>query len=345
MKNPIKNIVTIGDGIAAWCLHDVLCKNKSLKITNISENNFFKPCSFNSTSINCLRGTEAGVSELGDKIIKSHKLFEEFYEQERPDGVYKGVEYQLWRDKDNEKWLRRYKNFSSSLENPFLQKLITAKFNYVENEAYFIHPEKLKAWFLKRQNNITYKNAFVSKIIKQDSGYDLFSGDQHLGHFDKVILCTNQATHYLAMGISKKFDYFLAHSKPVAGTYLETDLSNLDVSIDKNFNLAVGKHHFIYRKDSKRLQIGSTLDNKSEVALPNIKDVELIYRSLNKVLNFDLPEIEKFNFKTGIRHKGYERNPFWGKISEDEEIFSICALYKNAFTFAFMAAKELETQI
>ena len=162
MRDSIKNVLTIGDGIAAWCLHEELIKNSSLKITNISSSNLFKPCSLNSTSLNCLRGTTRGVSKLGDQIIDSYDLFEDFYKKDKPDGVYKGHEYQLWKDDKNGKWKRRYPTSFNSIENDFLRELTSSKYNYVKNEAYFINPNLLKVWYRKRHDSIRFISGFES---------------------------------------------------------------------------------------------------------------------------------------------------------------------------------------
>jgi hypothetical protein len=340
MSSSIKNIVTIGDGIAAWCLHEELLKLPNVKITNISSSDLFKPCSLNTTSLNCLRGTRRGLTELGDKVIDSYEVFEEFFNTHKPAGVFKGIEYQLWREDQHDKWMRRYPEFFKTEDNTFLQDKLISKFNYQQNEAYFIDPKTLKDWYRKRHSKVECLNGFVTSInYVEGGGYTVESNLNFNDVFDKVILCTNHATHLLARGLSEEFDYYLTHSKPVAGTYLEMPLP--EGQYTDNLNIAIGAHHFIVRADSKRLQIGSTSDNKMDIDLPNNKDILNLYNSLQKCFTFELPPFEDFKKHTGIRHKGFERKPYWGRVTPNEEIYSVCGLYKNAFSFAYLAAKEL----
>jgi hypothetical protein len=343
MSSSIKNIVTIGDGIAAWCLHDELLKLPNVKITNISSSDLFNPCSLSTTSLNCLRGTRRGLTDLGDKVIDSYEVFEEFYKTENPSGVYEGIEYQLWREDQHEKWMRRYSDYLRTEDNPFLQDKLISKFNYQKNDAYFIEPIKLKQWFRSRHSEVNYVSGFVTSINKVNEQYTLTSSLGSNEKFDKVVLCTNHATHLLGRGYSEKFDYYLSHCKPVAGTYLEIPLP--ESFVGSNYNIAIGSHHFIVRSDSKRLQVGSTSDNKVDIDLPNNKDILNLYNNLQRCFTFELPDFDSFKKYVGIRHKGFERNPFWGKISGNESIYSVCGLYKNAFSFSFLAAKELSAII
>lgn len=338
-QSTLKNIVTIGDGIAAWCLHEELLKLPNVHITNISSSTLFSPCSLSSTSLNCLRGTRRGLTSLGDLIVDSYELFEQFNTKFEPSGVYKGVEYQLWRQEQHEKWMRRYSNFSKTQDNPFLQDKLISKFNYQENLAYFIDPNSLKSWYWNRHQQISKISAFVSNIQKVKDKF-LITADKDIAlEFDSVILCTNQATHLLGRGFSEQFDYYLSHSKPVAGTYLEKKINSNEFT--GNYNIAIGKQHLIVRSDSGRLQVGSTVDNNMSIDIPNKKDILNLYNNLQRCLSFELPSFDEFEMKVGIRHKGFERKPFWGKISNSDNIYSICGLYKNAFSFSYKAAQDI----
>ncbi len=333
MGNTIKNILTIGDGIAAWCLHEQLLKQDGIKITNISGDDFFTPCTFKTTSTNCLRGTIKGVSPLGDLIVDSYYAFEDFYNQHLPEGVVKTVEYQCWNE--GEKWQRRYPEYLKTNEHAFLKTLVKEMPECVENLAYLIEPAKLKTWYRKRHQAIDFKNALVKEV--RASKEVLYNDQVEL--FDEIYFCTSYASALLAKGFNEKYDYILDHSKPVAGSYLQMSLDGVNFTFDHDFSLALDKYHFIYRKSENILQIGSSTDNKSSVQLANEKKLQEIYQFVAEHLQIELPALDSFTRHTGIRHKGYKRLPFWGEISDG--IYAISGLYKNAFSFAYLAAQEL----
>ena len=140
-----KKIVIIGNGIAAWALLNKLAKRDDLSLINISADHFFPPCSYASTAINCLRGTRANVSELGDKILKAMEEFEQFYQKHHAAGIEQGHEYQILEEKTRPKWQRRYPEFFNIQENEFLNNIVVKKSLYYKSKAYFINPEKLSA--------------------------------------------------------------------------------------------------------------------------------------------------------------------------------------------------------
>jgi hypothetical protein len=162
--NSTKNILIVGDGIAAWCLQFELLRQENVQITNISAPEHFPDCSTRSTSINCLRGTTKGVSPLGDLILSSFEEFENFYFKEKPSGIYQAIEYQLWND--HKKWERRYPEYLETKFETFLEKHVNNMSYYHPNEAYFIDPIKLRNWFQENSKNTIYKKELVKKITK-----------------------------------------------------------------------------------------------------------------------------------------------------------------------------------
>ncbi|MAX66298.1 MAG: hypothetical protein CME66_05120 [Halobacteriovoraceae bacterium] len=329
--------MTIGDGIASWCLHEELSKNPMLEVTNIAKNDLFIPCSLNTTSINCLRGVEKGVSPLGDRIVDSFKTFEHFFDQQNPQGVYQGCEYQMWKEDNLQKWQKRYSGYNKINDNPFLSSLVKDYKFYFSNNAYFIDPLKLKQWFRSRHENlIHFKEGIVLKV--DNSNFVKTScGDFQ---FDRIIFCTSRHTrHLLSDDVDQNFLYYLDHSKDVAGSYLEINIPEQSFDFKESFNLVFDQFHCIYRKEQSVLQIGSTTLNRCALELAHEKQLLHIYDYIQKSSFIELPLFARFQQKTGIRHKGFKRLPFWGQISANK--FAICGLYKNAFSFAFLAAKEI----
>ncbi len=337
MNNTTKNILIIGDGIAAWALQERFSHIKNLKISNFSCDDFHPGCSYRTTSINCLRGTTKGISKLGDLICNSYDEFLLKHNFSKYDGVYKGSEFQIWGEEDKEKWERRYSQPMQVKSHPFLNNITPSSVYYVENEAYFIDPYKLKNSLLKGVER-TEKKAFVKKI----DGKKVFT-NAGVFEFDYIFVCTNHGTANLLKNKNHEFDYYLDHCKTVAGSYLEMKIEKTDLCFKSDFNLVLNGHHFIYRKSQGVLQIGSTTENNSAILTPRMDLLDQIHKNIATKVNIDIPQLEKFEAFTGIRQKGYKRMPFWGRV--DANTFAICGLYKNGFTFAFLAAKELEMQL
>lgn len=341
-----KTIITIGDGIAAWCLHHKIQNQAEYQIKNISFNSEIPQCSKSTTSLNCLRGTRAGLTELGEKIRESYFLFEEFNEKHAPSGVALGVEHSLWPFENDDKWRRRYKEFGTSKDSEFVTSLIESEQSYTPNPAYFIDPIALESWFKENTVNVDYVNSFVTLIEKSEEKYIVKTSDGKEHIADKVIVCTNHAAMKLAHGFNEKVDYYLDHCKPVAGSYLQIDINDFDFKIEtsESFNIAFESKHFIYRKEAGIVQIGSTSENRSDSLVPQKEKLRAIYDYVNENTTFDLPDFEAFTMHAGIRHKGFERKPKWGSV-DGSGLFMICGLYRNAFTFSFLAAEDISKQV
>jgi len=270
--------------------------------------------------------------------------FEEFYQTQKPQGIIEGFEYQILEQSTHEKWVRRYPKFSSVLEDQFLGPLIKEKTLFYKCPAYFINPNDLKKWLHKGISNIQYKNKVVTKIVKNNEAYQVETLDENI-LADKVILCTNHLTPLLSKDISEEFQFYLNHCKPVSGSYLELNqVSRFGIEFNSTFNLAIEKYHFIYRHDIDQIQIGATSNNRDTCEIPKTQQLQDIYSFIDRYTQFKLPRYEEFTEKSGIRFKGYYRLPFWGKI-DDSNLYTVCGLYKNAFTYAFRAAEDLKLDL
>lgn len=326
----MKSVCVIGDGIMSWVLVDALQRRGFECITVFSADLAFPPCSLSSTAINCLRGTRRGLSDLGDDIVNAYNKFKLFYEKENPEGVFKGIEYQLFNNV--EKWARRYSDFKEVGESELAGIL---NYQYVKgNEAYFIDTKVLKCWFHSRN-----KVSRVRELVHSISAEGDVRTQAKSYRFDHIFVLGNYATKNIAYGFNDEFDYYLDHCKPVAGTYLETDLSKCHFNFKNSFNYAFDNYHFIYRKEEGVLQIGSTSDNRSDSHLANKKDALTIYNHIKKHTDLDIPDLSEFRYLTGVRHKGHKRRAFYGKISE--HISTCCGLYKNGYILSFLYADKM----
>jgi len=334
-----EQILIIGDGISSWVLSYYLAKKIS-QITIVSSDTAYSPCSLHSTSINCLRGTEQGISTLGDLICKSFEAFQKFNLEHSPDGVFEGIEYQIFNDL--KKWETRYPDYQHVENHSLLNSHLNNFQFFYPSEAYFISPKKLKKWFFEQTPNAVREVGEVKKITKLSDSFSVNIDDSER-IFDKVFICSNYQATKLAFGFNETLDYYLSHSKPVLGSYFEIDANEINFSHPHSLNMALDKHHFIYRKEDNIIQIGSTSINNTIDR--SISEIELIkiFKEVSANISFKLPLIEKFSAKTGMRHKGYKRLPFWGEIIPG--MYGMFGLYKNAYTFAFLGAIEILNQL
>lgn len=342
-ENKTKTIVTVGNGIAIWCLHYYL-RNSGLKVINISADDFFTPCSHSSTAINCLRGTTPGNSPLGDTIISSMEEFYTFLRAEKPQGINTGHEYQILEAQTIPKWERRYPDFYNVKDSELLSPLIRDKNLFHKVPAHFIDVVKLEKWLKDKGPEVQAIRDLVLGIENKDQGYIVKTRNDNI-YADQVVLGTGHSTQLLLDDTSEKFRYYIDHSKPVTGGYLELNgAKELGFYFEESFVLAIEKYHFIYRKEENLIQIGSSSRNNDALELPLVDMLKEIYEYIDKYTKFDLPAFSDFEFKTGIRHKGHLRRPFWGSI-DDKGLYAICGLYKNAFSFSFEAASDISSQI
>jgi hypothetical protein len=130
----------------------------------------------------------------------------------------------------------------------------------------------------------------------------------------------------------------------VAGTYLQFPLEEFNLSeftTKESFSLVFDEIHFIVRRHAGDVLIGATTTNNSKNFYPDKEGMLEQYQRLQKHLHkvITLPAIDKGELITGIRHKGQRRTPFWGQVNDN--CYAVWGLYKNAFTLAFTAAREL----
>lgn len=345
MKN-IKDVVIIGDGVAAKILAFTLYKKHNLVSTVISSEEFVPRCSTRSTAINCLRGTQKNVSSLGDVIVDSYNDFVNFYDTYQPQGIEKSFEIQLW-NRDHEKWSKRFKNTNNYDFIPNLKNKLNRSYDGFKSEAFLICPELFFEWLDSHyeKEHLTDYVVDISRetnwLIITQSGKEIITKN--------VILCTSYETELFSKIIrEEKLKQTLERSKPVSGTYLRFDINDFkkdQFNSSQAFSLAFNNIHFIYRPFAQDVLIGSTSINNVKSFLPQRNQINEIYFEIKKLLEnaIDLPPIEKASMVVGVRHKGQKRTPFWGEINEN--CYGVWGLYKNGWSFAFKAALEISKAI
>lgn len=338
-----ENIV-IGNGIMAKQLMFEL-KNHFSDISCISSLDFAPPSSLSTTSLNCLRGTEKGVSSLGDLLFESQQEFINFYKKYKPPGVSKSIEVQTWLEggSSHAKWLRRYGDYESVKNLKFSKSNLSNPLACVEVEAYIIDTDLFFKWYDKQLCEINFVEAFIINISKIDSEYELTSSGGVKYKCKRLFLCTSYMTDQFLSLCDKVDDRVeLSKHKKVYGSYLSHNVDkDLDYGLDfsNSFSLSFNFTRLIYRKESNQLLVSLNDFNKSSF-LNDAQVVKKDYMELVMNLNLTkLPEFNKWKIEQGIRSKGYKRIPFSKEISRN--LFITSGLYKNAFSFSYFFTKNI----
>ncbi len=326
----MKSVLTIGDGVAAWCLNFYLSKRENIQISNYSSDDFAPACSLRSTSINCMRGTQRGMSFLGDLMIDSMIEFEEFFQTYNPDGISKAQEIHFFNGQ--EKYFKRY---SEAVTLEPSHDFPIKNYSHVHEEvAYLIDPLELKNWFLAQTPELNRQTGLVRKIEKAKNGYDVYTNGKK-EFFDEVYVATSFCGKNLVHGFNPEFDIYLEHTKPVCGTYLEIDYDQSFGESECCYDLE--GHHLIVKPSQNIVLLGST-SQEGPITEHNL-DVFQIFDKVKAHYKGNLPEREMWRLKTGVRHKGRKRTPRWQEISPG--LFVVTGLYKNGYSYAFKAARDL----
>lgn len=320
-------IAIIGNGIAAWCVNKYLLnKDSSLEILRFGNDEFIRTCSLRSTSINCMRGTQKGISVLGDLMVDSMHEFVDFYHQHNLKTIEKTFEMQCWNNKES-KFSNRFKSFTEIKSIEEIE--LTNKMFAHQSEAYLIDPLKLYYEF----NLSDVHGNFVREAYKLDQGFKLYADS---GEFvvDKLILCAAGGNELFKDLITKEDALdFIARTKPVKGDYLYLNTPHQI----KPKSIAIENHHLIFRKNE--ILIGSTSFNDNAIQIVNHTDLNAVYEHIAMSVKYPLPSYNSFDAICGIRSKGRKRLPYWDQVAQG--VYMVGGLYKNAFSFAFKAAADL----
>lgn len=325
--NTSMKIAIIGNGIAAWCINKYLLNHsKGLIVHRYGDDDYIRSCSFRTTSINCMRGTKKGISPLGDLMVDSMDEFIDYYNTFNPNGVYKTHEYQLW-DSSNDKMTKRFGKFAVSSEVEGIK--LKREMNIFKSEAYLIDPNK----FYQSLELPDIKGKFVSNLESIDGGFEI-TCDNQKNIYDRAFLCSSNFNK-LFIDHFKNNDAidFVKRTKPVKGDYLFLETSHNYSSM----SIAINNHHLIFRPN--QILIGSTSFNDCDIQSIVTTDLEKVYENVKDSVDIQLPVYSSFQKICGVRSKGRKRTPFWGEVAPN--LYMIGGLYKNGFSFSFLAAKQL----
>ena len=103
----------------------------------------------------------------------------------------------------------------------------------------------------------------------------------------------------------------------------------------------MGHFNIIYRDFSNELLFGGT-SNEGLIFEADLVTLRSKYEQMSRLFKgLGLPSALEAKAHIGIRHKGKKRLAYMDKC--EEGIFVINSLYKNGFTFSFLAAKKVRS--
>lgn len=311
----MKHIVVLGNGITSKLfIYYLLKKSSNFKITQISCDDKFPPCSINSSSFVSLRGTNPGLSPLGEIIYDSYFFAKDFFEVNQPDGVTKGQLKSFSYTGDNhEKFLRRF---------PDAQK---KDHYYVRaEEAYFITPTRFLKWI---DEQTTGHNFINEEVINIEQDFVQTSNNDYA--FDYLFVGTSAYSKIYSDRYPKS--EIILNSNVIRGDFVSFPKDLGDIS----FGLENEHGYLIYRSDVLELLVGATTLKEP---FPN--NFELLKEQFNKMkglIELELPQFETGKIFSGFRHKGKKRLPFWGNLFEKDNIYGVLGTYKNGYSIPFLA--------
>ena len=314
--------IVIGKGVAAYSLLFKMTQSDKFlnkKILNVYDEAAFPACSHRTTSIISTGAHKKGLSKLGDILVDSEQAFLAFMNN-NPQGVYPSRQRYLLTS-DEEKRNRLIDRYGDNI-------LAVDGVEFIDCPAFTVVPAQLYAWFEKQIEDsrlqIVTKEISVTSINENNNTITTDQGDFT---YSKLVLATGAYTSVLLT------DNNMPAGKPVSGSYY---LWRNDNTFDEDVFYSLGHFNVIYRKATKELLFGGT-SFEGPVYLEDNYELENEYRKMQDALSFvGLPSSASAEKYTGVRHKGKRRVPFFDQVRGN--IFAIHSLYRNAYTFCYLAA-------
>jgi len=307
----------VGDGLAA----NLFRLAPNTKLIQLVDNRFSSNASLNSTAIVAMRNVPRNLSYFGDLLVDAFEEMENFLKKNSEFEVNETTHYQISSD-DDEDFHRRFQGVNLSKTHP-LFNLFSNEQSFREN-GYLFEPKSFLNQ-LKKENNSTRVESFLDEPLKLRDG-----------EFCVYCLGANMANFFSLS------DKSFISGKKVMGSYLETDYTGFNESVCMTYYTI----NLVYRKSDSKLIIGAanSVDYLTGDALTDLKNKYEKVLKLFQRSNLELPPFESFTLHSGIRHKSRKRMPSWGPLNI-ERSFQISGLYKNGYSFAFLAAKRLSEVI
>lgn len=319
-----QRVAVIGAGVAATSVIHWLKVLRPLdNIVQFSSENLAPPASLRSTAVAALRGTQRGLSELGDELCDHWEFSDQFYRKLQAPGVESGV-LENWLEDDKE--LRRFSHLES-----FSLGLLPAKKSpqkIVRENCWLIDPTQLLASF---DSNHEQHETLVVGLTKTTSGWRVRTQSDE-SEFERVIVCTGAWLRWMK-------DFFplgeLDTLKPSQGSYYEWR----DITLPQpSFALSFHGLNLHYRQDLKTLQLGATTIKGSDSLLASKPHLMEIERVFSETLALEL-DFSRASVHTGIRAITKSRRPFAGEL--ERGLYALNGLYKNGWISAWPLGKKL----
>lgn len=320
-----RRIAVIGDGVAArailWFLKQE--NDTSLDTLHFSSEALAPKSSLNSTAVAALRGTQKGLSELGDELVDMWQFTDQFFRENQFQGVTEAkLEHLIFDEKEK----RRFAHLSpiETLKLAAKKKPLFA----VSEPAWMIAPDL----FLKTLPSAAeVYNTLVTSLKKSGEGWLIGTQGNEAYQVDQVILC---------LGVySSWFEELLQGSplekmKTVQGSYYEWQGEILK---SESFALSFQGINLNWRSDLQTLQIGATSIKGDLVFYPQKTALDFILKTFHEFIQMDLPTNPQV--KTGHRALTKSRRPWAGELQVN--LYALGGLYKNGWVSAWPLAQKL----
>lgn len=264
-------------------------------------------CSLTSTSLISCAGLQRQTSPFGDQLIDAYELFENYFSAN--EFVEQALQTHLPHG-DLEQFNRRYPTR--------------------EQGCFIVHHEQ----FLQklREEFMQVFDTGLQVITDSVIGEDVDSILTQSGRFNFKRL-------FLFLGAGNIFYDKNPGGRAVVGQYAQ---AKVDLG-DKAFVHTKGHHNVIYRVKDKTVLIGSLDDKDDHLGWPVLAQRPKAIHQLLNGFEIKIPLNLDWKYFSGVRHKGVKRLPYWGEIRPD--VYSVHGLYKNGYTLAFLAAKDLLSRV
>lgn len=315
------NVLVVGNGVAAaGFLYNAAKLN--LNCDHISSPSNAPVCSWNSTAVAALRGTQSGLSKLGDELVQGWEEANEVYKHLNCAAAERSTHTTAVFD--DTKNLKRFSHLPvsvSSLEFKLSPQLV------VKEECWIIRPHH----FLERWKP---REAMVVGLSSLGDGWKVkfLGGEEKV--YDHVVLATGFWLTWM------KGLFPMPEMRAVQGSYYQWQ--NCDWG-KESFSLSIDSNNLIYHGKEKNLLLGATSVKDITGQVPDMKDLQIRWEQVSERIKKDLPSIQSAQILTGIRSVTRDRTPF--SLNPQKGLHLIGGLYKNGWVMSWRLGRQTAERI
>ncbi len=328
------DLIVVGDGLAArvflYQLSELLRESCAQipSVLVISDNQSYTPCSLRTTATISKVGMQMGVGEHGDRLLRAYGEFENFARALAPGIVTQTRHYQVLMEDDPANEGRFHKRYGPTIVTSMGLKAAVG-------ESYLVDPLALMN-FLSSQSifNDQLLHIKESVLALDHEGAVVTLRGRYQG---KYIFVAAGAPGEELLADTRELGDSPAVGESVLGSYLEWSCDNPLADLGESWQVALAKFNVLYRHLDRRLLVGGTTTKNIHCFHP--LEMKSQYDMAQEVLGAKLPPFSEASHLVGERSKLAGRRPYWGHITG--RTWAVRGLYKNGFTLAFLAAREL----